>query len=248
MSASALVKNRVKNMIRKIRYSQRYKAEHSWLKSYHLFSFASYQDRGNMNFGTLRVFNDDYVDGNSGFGAHSHDNMEIVTIVHQGTITHQDSIGNSGNIKSGEVQYMSAGTGVTHAELNQADEPIHLYQIWIFPEEQNLTPQYAQQDFSSSPANTLVAVASGQDKPGAIKIRANSTIYTANIDPGNTVRHKLVSGRGLFIYIKEGSVDINGMRFEKEDQARITDETDILIKSATNTELVAIEVPMHLPF
>lgn len=235
-------------MIRKISAAQRFKAEHSWLKSYHLFSFAMYQERGNMNFGTLRVFNDDYIDGNSGFDAHSHDNMEIVTIVHRGTLTHQDSMGNSGNIKSGEVQYMSAGTGVTHAELNQADEQVHLYQIWIFPDEQNLPPQYAQQDFSNSPANVLVPVASEQDKPGAIKIRANATIYTAKIEPGQTIKHSLGSGRGLFVYVKEGNININGINFEREDQARITDEADIVFKSEAQTELVAIEVPMHLPF
>ncbi len=235
-------------MIRKINATQRFKAEHGWLKSYHLFSFSSYQERGNMNFGTLRVFNDDYIDGNSGFGAHSHDNMEIVTIVHKGTLTHQDSMGNSGNIKSGEVQYMSAGTGVTHAELNQADESIHLYQIWIFPDKQNLQPQYAQQDFSAFPVNTLVAIASGQNKPGAIKISADATIYKANIEPEQTIHHNLTPDRGLFIYIKEGSVEINGIKFDKEDQARITDETDILIKSLSSTELIAIEVPMHLPY
>ncbi len=235
-------------MIRKIESAKRHKAEHGWLKSYHLFSFAMYQDRANMNFGTLRVFNDDHIDGNSGFGAHSHDNMEIVTIVHRGTLTHQDSMGNSGKIKSGEVQYMSAGTGVTHAEINQADEPIHLYQIWIFPDKQNLAPQYAQQDFGNSPANELVAVASGQDIPGAIRIRSNATIYTARIEPGNTVRHELTPGRGLFVYVKEGSLEINGVRLDKEDQARITDETVVLFKPETFAELVAIEVPMHLPF
>lgn len=235
-------------MIRKIEAVRRYKAEHSWLKTYHLFSFAMYQDRGNMNFGTLRVFNDDYIDGNSGFGAHSHDNMEIVTIVHRGTLTHKDSMGNSGSIKSGEIQYMSAGTGVTHAELNQADEQVHLYQIWIFPDEQNLKPQYSQQDFSSSPVNVLVPVASGQDKPGAIKMRANATIYCAKVEPGHTIRHSLTQDRGLFAYVKEGSLSINGTRFEKEDQARITDESDVLFKTETFTELVIIDVPMHLPF
>ena len=233
-------------MLSKISATQRFKAEHGWLKSYHLFSFASYLERGNMNFGTLRVFNDDFIDGHSGFGAHTHDNMEIITIVHKGTLTHQDSLGNSGKIKSGEVQYMSAGTGVTHAELNQSNEPVHLYQIWIFPDEQNLPPQYAQQDFSNSPANGLVPVASGQSKPGAIKIRANATIYTAKIDPGQIIRQSLTSGRGLFVYVKEGRININGTQFEKEDQARITDETDILLKSDTHTEFIAIEVPMHL--
>lgn len=235
-------------MIRRIQADKRFKAEHGWLKTYHLFSFNMYRELGNMNFGTLRVFNDDYIDGNSGFGAHNHDNMEIITIVHKGTLTHQDSMGNTGNIKSGEVQYMSAGTGVTHAELNQESEPIHLYQIWIFPDEQNLAPQYAQKDFQNLPLNTLVPVASGEDKPGAIRIRTNATVYKAEIEPGQSIYHSIPRGNGLFIYLKEGSSEINGTQFEKEDQARITDETEILIKAKTRTELVAVEVPMQLPF
>lgn len=207
-----------------------------------------YHDRGNMNFGALRVFNDDYIDGESGFGAHSHDNMEIVTIVHQGTLTHQDSIGNTGNIKAGEVQYMSAGTGVTHAELNEKPEPVHLYQIWIFPDKQNQPPQYAQQDFSNMMRNQLVAVASGQNKNGAISIRTNSTIYLSKLDANQTIKHQLENDQGLFVYLKQGKLTINGVELEKEDQARIMDEPDILIKATEDSEFIAIDVPMKLPF
>jgi redox-sensitive bicupin YhaK (pirin superfamily) len=234
-------------MIRKVLANARYKAEHDWLTTYHLFSFAMYFDRGNMNFGALRVFNDDYIDGENGFGAHQHDNMEIVTIVHEGQLTHQDSMGNTGIIRKGEVQYMSAGTGVTHAEVNQEKELIHLYQIWIMPDEQNLQPQYAQKNFSNITSNILVPVASGQKLPGAIPIRTNSTIYLCKLDAGHTINHQLEHDRGLFIYIKEGSLEINGTKFEKEDQARIMNEDIILIKTKSNTELVAIDVPMKLP-
>ncbi len=201
-----------------------------------------------MNFGALRVFNDDYIDGESGFGAHSHDNMEIITIVHKGTLTHQDSLGNTGQIKTGEVQYMSAGTGVTHAEVNQQKEPIHLYQIWIFPDEQNQQPQYAQKGFSNMTMNQLIPVASGQNKPDAIKIRTASTIYLAKLDSDKTIRYQLENDRGLFIYIKQGKLTINGVEFEKEDQARIMDEADILIKASADSEFIAIDVPMKLPF
>lgn len=240
-------------MTRRIPAIDRHKAEQDWLKSYHLFSFAMYQDRGNMNFGGLRVFNDDYIDGENGFGAHQHDNMEIVTIVHNGTLTHQDSMGNTGTIKAGEVQYMSAGTGVTHAEVNQEKEPIHLYQIWMFPDEQNLAPQYEQKDFSSMQKNVLVPVASGQkdsvqDLSGAIPIRTNTTIYKATMDPEKSVRYSLGKERGLFVYIKSGSAIINGITFEAEDQARIMDETDVLIKATESTGLVALDVSMRLPF
>jgi quercetin 2,3-dioxygenase len=235
-------------MIRKIAAEQRFKSEQGWLNSFHLFSFASYMERGNMNFGSLRVFNDDYIDGNSGFGAHSHDNMEIITIVHRGVLTHQDSLGNAGTIGRGEVQYMSAGTGVTHAEVNQGNEQVHLYQIWIFPDQQNLSPQYAQQDFSKSPSNALVPVASGSDFPGAIKIRSDATIFTARIDSDQTIQFKLGPDRGLFVYVTKGSLSINGHAFETEDQARITDESDLLIKAARGSEFVAIEVGLRLPF
>jgi quercetin 2,3-dioxygenase len=234
-------------MIRKVSANTRYKAVHDWLTTYHLFSFAMYFDRGNMNFGVLRVFNDDYIEGENGFGAHHHDNMEIVTIVHEGQLTHQDSIGNSGTITTGEVQYMSAGTGVTHAEVNQEKEPIHLYQIWIMPDEQNIPPQYAQKNFSNRAPNTLVPVASGQSLPGAIPIRTNSTIYLAKLDAGHAITHQLERDRGLFVYIKEGSLEINGTKFEKEDQARIMDEDSVLIKTNSGTEFVAIDVPMKLP-
>lgn len=232
----------------KIEANQRFKAEHGWLKSYHLFSFASYIERGNMNFGTLRVFNDDYIDGNSGFGAHSHDNMEIITIVHQGTLTHQDSMGNNEKIVRGEVQYMSAGTGVTHAELNQGDEPIHLYQIWIFPDKQNESPRYAQQEFGNISPNVLIPVASGNDLPGSMKIGADATIFLAHLEAGQIIRHTLRQDRGLFVYIKEGSAQINGMDFGKEDQARITDEEHVLFTASQDTQLIAIDVPLHLPF
>ncbi len=116
-------------MIKKISAHNRFRAQHEWLSTYHLFSFADYYDPENMNFGALRVFNDDTIDGNSGFGPHGHRDMEIVTIVLNGELTHKDSMGNIGTIKAGEVQYMSAGTGVTHTEMNTKDESVHLYQI-----------------------------------------------------------------------------------------------------------------------
>jgi quercetin 2,3-dioxygenase len=235
-------------MIRKIEAARRYKADHGWLTAYHLFSFAMYQDRGNLNFGILRVFNDDYIDAHKGFGAHDHDNMEIVTIVHEGELTHQDSMGNTGKITAGDVQYMSAGTGVTHAEFNNSDEQIHGYQIWIFPEEQNLTPTYGHKDFSNSPVNEFVPVASGQNKDGAIPIKANATIYKATLEKDKTIRYQLNENRGLFVYVKEGSIDINRTTLEKEDQARIMDETDLIIKANETAEFIAIDVSMHLPF
>jgi quercetin 2,3-dioxygenase len=231
-------------MIRKIPALQRHEAKHDWLRSYHLFSFAMYHDRGNMNFGSLRVFNDDYINGESGFGAHTHDNMEIVTIVHEGELTHQDSMGNTGSIKPGNVQYMSAGTGVTHAELNKGKTLVHLYQIWIQPDKQNLPPQYDQRDFNTIPINELMAVASGQDMEGAILIRTNSTIYKSRLEANKLLRYNLGKERGLFIYATSGAITVNGIELGQGDQARIMDETDILIKGSRLAEFIAIDVSM----
>ena len=134
-------------MITKISSSSRHHADHGWLSTYFLFSFAEYYDPQNLEFGNLRVFNDDTIAPHSGFSEHDHDNMEIVTIVHEGTLTHRDSMGSVGAISAGEVQYMSAGTGVTHAEMNDGGVPVHLFQIWLYPNEKNAAPRYEQKRF-----------------------------------------------------------------------------------------------------
>jgi quercetin 2,3-dioxygenase len=229
-------------MIQKIPADQRYYLDHGWLKTYHLFSFADYYDPDNVHFGDLRVFNDDTIGGNQGFGAHSHSNMEIVTLVFQGQLTHRDSLGNAGIIKAGEVQYMSAGTGVTHAELNDDDKTVHLYQIWILPRTDGLAPKYEQKDFTAvSPINQIVPVASGYNQAGAISIEANASIYTAMLESGTEIDHTIQTDQGLFIYVKDGDISINGEVFKAGDQARITDEKIVTLKANRISELVLIE-------
>ena len=235
-------------MIKKIPASERYIANHDWLKTYHLFSFADYYDPANMNFGELRVFNDDTIAGQSGFGAHSHANMEIVTIVFEGVLTHQDSMGNNGTIKPGEVQYMSAGTGVTHAELNQGDETVKLYQIWMMPRTQGLTPQYNQKSFGNTTKNTFTPLTSGfadvLKTSDAIEIQSDTTIYSIELEPNTNVEHVLPKNHGLFIYVASGSIQIGETEFSVGDQARITGEESIKIlstKNGENTKFIAIE-------
>jgi quercetin 2,3-dioxygenase len=133
-----------------IQKEDRYEAKHGWLKSYHLFSFADYYDPRNINFGKLRVFNDDYISSENGFGAHSHRDMEIVTIMLSGELTHTDTMGNKKKIREGEVQYMSAGSGVVHSEINESKKETHLYQLWFEPKVRGLTPSYDQKNFSLS--------------------------------------------------------------------------------------------------
>lgn len=230
-------------MIKKILSKDRYHAHHDWLSTYHLFSFADYYDPQNMNFGALRVFNDDTIDGESGFGAHSHRDMEIVTIMLEGELTHQDNMGNTKSMKKGEVQYMSAGTGVTHAEMNNAKEQIHLYQIWLMPKMRNLEPTYDQKDFSQmEEKNILVPVASDKDLSGAILMEADATIYKAELEKGKEINYTQESGRGVFIYVTEGTLEINGETFEKEDQARIENEKSLSLLTKEGSKFVLIDV------
>lgn len=229
-------------VIRKILAHERFHAKHNWLSTYHLFSFADYYDPANMNFGVLRVFNDDTIDAYSGFGAHSHRDMEIVTIVLEGELTHKDSMGNVGTIKAGEVQYMSAGSGVTHAEMNEADKPVHLYQLWIQPGQNGLTPLYEQKDFSqNSNKNILMPVVSGSSLDEALVIRADVTIYTSVLDAGKSLLYSLSKKRGVYIYVYTGELAINDIVCRPGDQACIEGVEDLVITAATTAEFVLID-------
>lgn len=230
-------------MITKLLANDRKFYDHDWLKTYHLFSFADYYDPNNIHFGALRVFNDDTIDGHQGFGAHSHSNMEIVTLVFEGQLTHQDSIGNTGKIAAGDVQYMSAGTGVTHAEMNNDPETVHLYQIWILPRQENLKPKYDQKNFGDV-SNSLVAVASGFGHDSAIAIEAPAVIFKAHFDEGKKIEHELKPNQGLFVYVTSGEITINNETFGAGDQARITDESQISIKAKSETKFVVIETSL----
>jgi redox-sensitive bicupin YhaK (pirin superfamily) len=229
-------------MIRRVSAEERYNSKIDWLDTFHLFSFADYYDPENMNFGALRVFNDDTIAGESGFGAHSHRDMEIVTIMLEGELTHKDDMGNEATMKKGEVQYMSAGTGVTHSEVNLAKEKTHLYQIWIMPKQRNLKPNYDQKDFSDSPKNELVPVASDKEMGHAIHMQADATIYRATLEKEKTLQYDIEDNRGVFIYLTEGELEINGTKLEKGDQARIENEKSLIISAHEDSQFVMIDV------
>ncbi len=229
-------------MITNISASKRHLAKYEWLKTYHLFSFADYFDPLNLQFGVLRVFNDDTIGAFSGFDEHGHDNMEIVTIVLQGQLTHRDSLGNTTTIKAGEVQRMSAGTGVVHAEKNLADEPVHLYQLWFLPEAKDLVPSYAQRDFSYREKNRLVPIVSNKTIDDTLQMSADATIYLAELEEGKELRYSIVSQRGVFMYIQTGELEINGHVFETGDQARIESESELLVRAKQEAKFICIEV------
>ncbi len=231
-------------MITRIPAAARHAADHGWLKTKLLFSFAGYYDPANMHFGALRVFNDDSIAPHNGFNEHEHDNMEIITIMLEGELTHRDSLGNAEVIKAGEVQQMSAGSGITHAEMNESDKPVRLYQLWIFPSALSLPTQYGQKDFSKKEKNALVPVASGEGMAGALPMQCDATVYLAELESGALVNHAIRPDRGTFVYITEGSITINGTFFEAGDQARIITETNIAISTTENTTFVLVDVPL----
>lgn len=227
-----------------IRANRRHFSDFGWLKTYWLFSFSNYFDPRNIQFGALRVFNDDVVAPGTGFPTHPHREMEIVTIVLNGEMTHADSMGNKTVIKTGDVQRMSAGTGLTHSEFNLADTPVHFYQIWIFPDISDLEPSYDQKTFSSDHwKNRLFPVASGQKIPGAVTFHTDATIYRCTLEPRKKVMHEETTGRRIFIYVSDGEINAGGERLMKNDQARIDIDAPLTIETQPGGEFVLIDVP-----
>jgi redox-sensitive bicupin YhaK (pirin superfamily) len=228
-----------------IRAKDRFHIESDWLSAYWLFSFDRYYDPNNMMFGPLRVFNHDTVQGGGGFPTHPHREMEIVTYVLDGELAHKDSTGGRGIIHAGEVQRMSAGTGIAHSELNASEKkPVRLLQMWVLPERAGLTPSYEQKQFASEErTGVLLPIASGQDLPGAVKVHQDVTFYVSRLRKGDHVSHQLKSGRRAFIYVIEGQVTINDEKLGAGDQARITDTTRLQITGVQDGEIILIDLP-----
>jgi redox-sensitive bicupin YhaK (pirin superfamily) len=197
--------------------------EHGWLQTYHSFSFADYHDPANVNWGALRVFNDDVIAAGQGFGAHPHRDMEILTYVLAGELEHKDSMGNVGVIESGAVQYLSAGTGIVHAEYNHSKEhPVHLVQMWVMPRARNLEPQYGQVDYTAEDRhNRWLPVASGQaGVESKIAIWQDATCYVARLDDA-ALSHEVVADRLAFLFVASGELHANGETLHKGDAVRI---------------------------
>ena len=244
MSSLAEYRKKEEIMIEIIKASRRHFSDFGWLKTYWLFSFSSYFDPHNIQFEALRVFNDDIVEPGTGFPTHPHEEMEIVTIPLEGEITHKDSMGNKAVIKAGDVQRMSAGTGLTHSEFNLAEKPVHFYQIWIFPDEKRLAPTYDQKTYDAENwKNRLFPVASGQNIPGTVTFHTDATIYRCSLEAGKAVTHETTAGRRIFIYLTAGSISANDHVLVAKDQARIDTEAPLLLKALERSDLILIDVP-----
>jgi quercetin 2,3-dioxygenase len=231
--------------MRIIKAEDRFHLESDWLSAYWLFSFDRYYDPNNMTFGPLRVFNHDTVAGGGGFPTHPHREMEIVTYVLEGALRHKDSTGGAGLIRAGEVQRMTAGTGVAHSEFNFSEEaPVKLLQMWVLPERAGLTPSYEQKRFTSEQrAGMLLPIASGQGAPGAVKIHQDATFYVSRLRAGDRVAHLLKPGRRVFFYVIDGEVTLNGERLGAGDQARVTEVTELDIAGEREGEVILIDLP-----
>jgi len=225
-------------------------ADHGWLKSHHSFSFAGYQNPERMNFGMLRVLNDDLVQPKMGFGTHPHQNMEIISIPLKGALSHKDSMGNKRAIEVGEVQAMSAGTGLTHSEFNDSkSEEVNFLQLWIIPEEMSVKPNYEQRKFSNEgKTNQLQTVVAPKDKleGDALPISQQAYIYRATLDEGKNLDVNLKSkNNGIYIFVVEGTVDVENNELLRRDAIGVSDSDKVSISSKSDSDLVIIEVPMN---
>ncbi|MES1219533.1 MAG: pirin family protein [Bacteroidota bacterium] len=223
-------------------------AEHGWLNAWHSFSFAGYHDPSRVHFGVLRVLNDDTIAGGMGFGAHPHDNMEIITIPLSGQLEHRDSMGNTGIISKGEVQVMSAGTGIQHSEKNKnLDEPLKLLQIWVFPDQRNVEPRYDQKAFDlNASKNNLLTIVSPMGEKEGLNIHQHAWFSLGKLDKDFTVTYDLKDKQnGVYAFVIDGSVTINGEKLNRRDGAGITDAEVLEIKADSEAELLLMEIPMN---
>jgi redox-sensitive bicupin YhaK (pirin superfamily) len=220
-------------------------ANHGWLISRHTFSFASYYNPDRVNFGALRVLNDDIVKPGMGFGKHPHDNMEIISIPLSGSLAHKDSTGNEKEIKTGEVQIMSAGSGIEHSEYNYSKtEEVNFLQIWILPKEKNIAPRYEQKDFSEAlKTNQMVTIVS-PEKEGALWINQNSELSLGQFKKGASITHKLnYTGNGIYAFLINGKMKVNDAVLNKRDAVGFFDLKEINIESLEDSKILLIEIP-----
>jgi len=230
-------------MIEKRSFESLGHADHGWLNARHHFSFADYHDPARMGWGAIRVWNDDEIGANSGFPPHPHADMEIITYVRSGAITHQDSIGNTGRTGAGDVQVMSAGTGVRHAEYNLESEPTTLFQIWIMPRSRGGSPSWGAKPFPKDDrSGRFVVLASGfDDDDGALPIRADARVLGATLKAGETLEHRVGSGRHAYLVPALGRIEIDGQRFDARDGAALGGGQTVKITAIEDSEIVLVD-------
>lgn len=223
---------------------QRGRADHGWLDSYHTFSFANYYDPDHMGFRSLRVINEDRVQGGQGFGAHPHRDMEIISYVIDGALSHSDSMGTGSVIKPGDVQRMSAGTGVTHSEFNASkSELVHFLQIWLLPAERGIQPGYEQKTFGQSEKQgRLRIVASPDGRDGSVTIHTDAALYAGIFEAGQTSELSLTPGRHAWVHVVRGSVRVNGLDLKAGDGAAISDEPAVRVEGVNIGEILVFDL------
>jgi quercetin 2,3-dioxygenase len=218
------------------------KADHGWLKANHHFSFASYHDPARMNWGAIRVWNDDEIGAKTGFPPHPHDNMEIITYVREGAITHRDSMGNLGRTEAGDVQVMSAGTGVTHSEHNLEDGLCRLFQIWIIPRERGVAPHWDQRQFPKRDASErFTLLASGYGEQDALAINADARVLGATVGEGETLNYDLAESHNAYLVAAKGRIRVNGIEAEARDGIALRGQGAVTIEAVDDAELVMVD-------
>jgi quercetin 2,3-dioxygenase len=219
-------------------------ANHGWLDSWHTFSFADYYDPKHMHFRSLRVINDDTVAGGGGFGMHPHRDMEIITYVVSGALQHRDSMGNSAVMRAGDVQRISAGTGIQHSEFNHSPlEPVHLFQIWILPDKHGVTPGYAEKSFAQVETGKLHRVASKTGQDGSIPINQNTELLLARLEPGQTVEHAIQPGRHAWVQVAVGDVTLaSGETLRSGDAVAVSKEPSVRISANQPSQVLLFDL------
>lgn len=228
------------------RAEERGAGDHGWLVSRHTFSFADFVDRRHMGFRNLRVLNEDRVAGGRGFGAHPHANMEIFSWIVAGGLAHEDSMGHRRVVRPGGVQYMSAGSGVRHSEVNASEtEPVHFLQVWLVPNERDAEPRYEDRDFSEALAGGgLVRVLSATGRDGAIGVRADAEVFAARAPAGAELRYRLTAGRGGWVQVVRGAVEANGERLKPGDGLQVDDPAgvELTLTARADSELLLFDL------
>ena len=218
-------------------------ADHGWLDARHHFSFANYYDEGRMGWGALRVWNDDVIAPGTGFPKHPHRDMEIITYVREGAITHEDNLGNKGRTEAGDVQVMSAGTGIAHSEFNLESTATKIFQIWILPNQAGDAPAWGAKPFPKGQREGFVTLASGKDgDQESLRIRADARLVAANLKAGETAEYVLDKGRRAYLVPATGVIEVNGLRAYARDGVAIADESVLRVQALEDSEIVLVDV------
>ncbi len=223
--------------------SERGYADHGWLRSFHTFSFADYHDPEHMGFGALRVINEDRINPDTGFGTHGHRDMEIISYVLEGELAHKDSMGNGSTIVPGDVQRMSAGSGVRHSEFNHAKSVTHFLQIWIEPGVRGIAPGYEQKHFdAAAKRGRLRLIASPDAREGSVKIHQDASLYAALIDGAEKAAHKLADGRRAYVHVARGKVTVNGTPLEAGDALKVSNVAEVVLGQGADAEVLLFDL------